>query len=493
MHKQITNMLLCSKMKSLLLFSLLSLSAGTSIAGNKIKYYFNQPVDNSVSTGVNATYLNNCVADTLAAYLNRAKYSLDICVYDFDSTITFGSTVRDSVFAPEIARAINNAYSRGVKVRWIYEASNSNTGLGLLNPNIPTLGSPQGSNYTIMHNKFVVIDANSSDPNDAIVWTGCLNWYLQQFNWDYNNVVIFQDSALAHAYTGEFNQMWGDTGIAPNLSVSKFGMYKTDLGRHMFNIGGNTVELYFSPSDGTDSHIQSTIATANTDLYFGMYTFTSNTDAGLIMSKYNNGVYVAGLDDSWSNSYGPHSTFVSGLGANFEVYTETSTSIYHNKFLIVDPSDICSDPMVLTGSHNWSTSANTHNDENTVIIHNDTAANLYYQYFKASFNSLGGVLTPQHACIYAGVATVTAKGVNVTVFPNPSDGNFTISYQLDSRQVMQMEVFSVTGQKIATPLAGRQQEPGTYDVNCTIQIPGMYWIRVTSGSEVFCKPIVVTR
>ena len=480
-------------MKRPIFLLLCCIAVTTAYSNSKIKYYFNQPVDNSVATAANAVYLNNCIADTLTAYLNRAKYSLDICVYDFDKTNSFSDTTVDPVFAPEIALAINNAYNRGVKVRWIYEASNGNTGLSLLNPAIPTLGSPQGSNYTIMHDKFVVIDGNSSDPNDAIVWTGCLNWYVQQFNRDYNNVVVFQDSALAHAYTGEFNQMWGDTGLVTNPGASRFGMYKSDLGRHHFVIGGTPVDLYFSPSDGTESHIQSTISTANTDLYFGMYTFTSNADANLIMSKFNNGVYVAGIDDSWSNSYGPHSTFTSGLAINFKVYTETSTSIYHNKFLIVDPSDICSDPMVLTGSHNWSTSANTHNDENTVIIHNDTAANLFYQYFKATFNTLGGSLIPQHACIYAATPVITSLEENTAVYPNPSNGVFMISYQTDIARQIKIDIYDITGKNVATPVNEILQQPGKYTVSQALNTSGMYLVRITAGNETCNKVVLISK
>src|ERR1051325_472283 len=42
-----------------------------------IKIYFNHPVDNSVSSGVNAVYLNQSMDDTLVAYIDRANYSLD--------------------------------------------------------------------------------------------------------------------------------------------------------------------------------------------------------------------------------------------------------------------------------------------------------------------------------------------------------------------------------------------------------------------------------
>jgi hypothetical protein len=248
-----------------------------------------------------------------------------------------------------------------------------------------------------MHNKFVIIDGKSTNPNDAIVNTGSEDWGVSQFNYCNNNILFIQDSALAHAYINEFNMMWGDTGIAPNTSLSKFGPYKTDLGAHIFTIGGKTVELYFSPSDHTDTHIQTAINSANTDLYFGVYDFTMTTDANAITSMHSAGVYTLGIVDQYSNTGAAYPILTSALGANLKTYV-SSTDVYHNKMLIVDPSNTCSDPLVLTGSHNWTSSANTLNDENTLIIHNDTIANIYYQSFYANYTALGGTLTAIAPC-----------------------------------------------------------------------------------------------
>ena len=450
-------------------------------AGNKIKYYFNNPVNNSVSTGVNATYLNSCLADTLVAYINRARFTIDIAQYDYNQ----GSYAN-------IATAVNNAYTRGVKVRWIYDGSSSNTGLAALNSGIHTLGSPTTSAYTIMHNKFVIIDAHSANTADPIVWTGSADWSTSQFNGDYNNIVILQDSALAGAYTAEFNMMWGDTGIAPNTTTSKFGPYKTNLGMHSFTIEGNQVELYFSPSDGTDSHIQSTISTANTDLYFAMYTFTESTDASMIVTKYNSGVYVAGIDDSYSNSYSPYNMFTSGLACHFKVYNE-GAKIYHNKYMIVDPSNTSSDPLVLTGSHNWTTSANSKNDENTLIIHNDTAANIYYQSFSSDFIALGGTLNlAVHGCPSAGMPLDRVGADNVNVFPNPAEnGVINISYELSSTQNVSVEIFNIIGQKVATVVNNEIQDMGSHTRKFPVSQQGMYFVKFVIGDGHFEKKFVV--
>ena len=264
--------------------------------GQKIKVYFNNPVNTSVSAGVNAVYLNQSLDDTLVAYINRAQHSLDIAVYNY---IQSGSM-------SNIGLAVNNAYQRGVVVRWIYNGSSSNSGLSQLNSNIHTLTSPTTSGYGIMHNKFMIVDANYSN---ALVWTGSCNWDSEQFNQDVNNVIIFQDSALAHAYTTEFNEMWGSSGATPNSTNSKFGPFKTNNTQHNFSIDGVSVEQYFSPSDNTNDQIVNAIHSANHDLFFGVYTFTENQEADSIISKIQNQqVHTAGIIDQFSLSFSPYST-----------------------------------------------------------------------------------------------------------------------------------------------------------------------------------------
>ena len=381
-------------------FNTLVCTSGTGSTG-KIAIYFNTPVDNTLSSGVNAIYLNSAMADTLVAYINRAKYSIDIAQYDYNQSSGFA----------DIATAVNNAYLAGKKVRWIYDGSQSNTGLTLLNSGIHTLGSPTSSSYGIMHDKFVIIDANSANPDDAIVCTGSEDWGVTQFNYCNNNILFIQDSALAHVYTQEFNMMWGDTSATPNATLAKFGPFKTDLGRHTFNIGGKTVELYFSPSDGTNSHILSSINSADTDLYFGVYDFTRSDDANAVISRHTAGVYTAGIVDQYSNTGAAYPILTGGLGTMMKTYA-SSSYIYHNKMVIVDPSNVCSDPQVLTGSHNWTTSAETLNDENTLIIHNDTVANIYYQAFAGNFEALGGTLAAAPHCVTSSCGTPASVTVS---------------------------------------------------------------------------------
>ncbi|MEI8279700.1 MAG: phospholipase D-like domain-containing protein [Bacteroidota bacterium] len=458
---------------------LLLLSTHTSLlAQAKIKAYFNHPVNNAVSTGVNAIYLaNGGMGDTIVAYINKAKYTLDIAQYDYNQDTYSGLGYAN------IANAVNAAYTRGVRVRWIYDGSASNGGLTALNAAIPKLPSPTGGSYTIMHNKFIIIDAHSTDPTDANVSTGSEDWSSEQMNKDYNNILFIQDSSLAAAYTAEFNMMWGDTGIVPNLTNSKFGAHKTDLGMHTFNIGGSVVELYFSPSDGTNDKILNSINSANTDVYFGVYTFTRSDCANALIAKKNAGVYVRGIVDSYSAtaSSSTYATLTSGLGSDMKEFN--LAYIYHNKMMVVDPSDTCSDPQVLTGSHNWTTSANTNNDENTLIIHNDTLANIYYQAIFSDYVNLGGTLTPQLGCGATSVAQVENNIGSTQIFPNPAKGSFSISYQLAQEAYTSIDIYNIIGQKVGEIKANSKEIAGVHTIQYTIATPGLYIVRTNIGGH----------
>ncbi len=450
----------------------------------KIRVYFNRPVNTSVSSGTNAVYLNSCIADTLVNYINRAKYTLDFAVYNTSS----------STAVNKVITAVNNAKTRGVTVRWIYDGSSTNSALSSLNSGINKLGSPTTSSYGIMHCKFMIIDANSSTTTDPIVWTGSTNFSTQQFNTDVNNVVIIQDKPLAQAYTAEFNEMWGSITATPNATNSKFGPLKTDpLSTHTFTIGGKTVELYFSPTDGANAHIESAIASAGTDLYFGVYTFTENVDANAIVTKHNAGVYSAGIIDQYSEYQGnssactscPYSILTSGLGSSlFKVYTQ-SNSIYHSKYVIVDPSNTSSDPLVETGSHNWTSSADTKNDENILIIHDATVANMYYQSFFKNFTDLGGTLN-----VITGVEP-DDKPSSLFIYPNPCSGYLTIKASgSDIFNNLEIQLFDLYGREVLTQII---QSQDYFKINTENLKEGIYFLKIATPSSVQTRKLEVIR
>jgi phosphatidylserine/phosphatidylglycerophosphate/cardiolipin synthase-like enzyme len=450
---------------------------------DKIKVFFNHPIDASWARGVVATYIPNTLSDTMSAYINRAKYTVDIAQYDYSAYNSKG--------VGEFATAVNNAYARGVKIRWIHDGSAPNSGLNLLNSNIPTLGSPTGGNYNIMHNKFIVIDVNSPDSTEAIVWTGSADWSNEMNNEDYNNNLSLQSKQLALAYTQEFNIMWGDTvpGGKPNTTLSKFGPYKTSVTNHTFTIGGSTVELYFSPTDSVNKQILAHIATANTDIYSAMYAFSETSDATAIVNTVKLGAYAASIIDQYSLQYGSFSILSNYLATNATIYS--GNYIYHDKYLIVDPSNPCSDPQVLTGSHNWTATANSTNDENTIIIHNDTIANLYLQSFAQDFLVISGhAIDTAHTSCPLGMAQLNNNNISVNTYPNPFTDKATIVYSLLQDEKVTVNVYDIMGQKVATLVDGKMQPAGNHQLEFQGASAGVYILNIQSGTAHTVKKLV---
>ncbi len=357
----------------------------TAAQNPHIRCYFNHPVNTVISTGLNAAYLDASFPDTIAAYIDRAKFTIDIALYNY--------TGNSSSRVARIATAVNAATARGVLVRWIYDASTSNTAMSLLNSSVHTFPSLDRSGY-IMHNKFMVIDVNAPDSNDAVMMTGSYNWSDQMTTGDYNNIVFIRSKQVALAFYNEFNKMWGDAGIVPNASNSKFSTRKTPSTQTHFNVNGTPVEVYFSPKDSAGVRLEDCIRTANYDLFFSIYAFTDYSTADLIKTKYNNGINTRGIIDEFSDTYSPYDVLQPVLGNNMLVLY--SSNIYHNKIMLVDALNPSSDPQVFTGSFNWSSAAQFSNDENAIIIHDAAIANQYYQSLCKNFTDFGGA-----ACVAA--------------------------------------------------------------------------------------------
>jgi phosphatidylserine/phosphatidylglycerophosphate/cardiolipin synthase-like enzyme len=343
-----------------------------SISLGWIRTYFTRPVDTTVSSGVNAIQIYRAYDDTCIAYINRAKYSVDVSIYNFNLE-----------GISNIASALNAAYARGCVVRIVTDGGTNNSAIPSLSGGIGKIGRPVTSG--IMHNKFMVIDGNSTNQLDPIVMTGSCNWTDQNINTDANNVLFIQDASLAKAYNIEFNEMFGSTTAVPNMSNAKFGSAKADNTPHEFIIGNRRVEVFFSPSDGVNQQIINHIGTANSDIEIGTMLITRKVISDAIIAKAQGGISSRVVISSRSTS---DATVVANLGAalgsNFKEYHEQG--LLHSKCMIIDQSNSNSDPFVWTGSHNWSDAANVNNDENSIVIHDARQANLFYQEFKKRFD-----------------------------------------------------------------------------------------------------------
>jgi len=214
---------------------------------------------------------------------------------------------------------------------------------------------------------------------------------------DYNNMIIIQDQAIAKCFTLEFEEMFGSTGLMPNTSLAKFGAAKEDNTPHNFIVGGNPMEVYFSPSDQTTSYIIDAMDATDYSLYFCILAFTKDEIRDAVKAAHDGfQVDVKGAIETTSGSGTEYDTLVA-YGVDVQSHAGVS-NVLHHKYAIIDQGVAGADPMVFTGSHNWSSSAESKNDENTVFVHNQEVANQYYQEFMARYCELatcgGGPLAP---------------------------------------------------------------------------------------------------
>jgi phosphatidylserine/phosphatidylglycerophosphate/cardiolipin synthase-like enzyme len=373
---------------------------------SKIKLYFNHEVDTTFKRDQIALNVGNKMVDTLISYINQCDSTLDIAIYNsFSANATSG-----------LAGAINDAFNRGVKIRVIYDGGTSSTMVGLLNNGIPRIASPTTSAYTIMHHKFVVFDAKYSNAGaKPMVWTGSTNWTSAQINGpDKNHSILIEDRPLALAYTTEFEEMWGSSTQTFNPLNSKFGPYKTDNTPHTFNVDGILIESYFSPSDGTNANIINALNTANVDIDAATMLITKDDLASTLISRYNNGVEVNVVIDNEDPNGTDFYTLQTAIGSQ-RIKKCVLSGQMHHKFAVIDNFAPDSDPQVITGSHNWTASADSKNDENTLIIHDANIANQFYQAFAYLYGASGGQFKPNLS------TDELQLDEHISVYPNPVD------------------------------------------------------------------------
>ncbi len=438
--------------------------ASPSTSTGTINVYFNHPVDTSVAQTQNAVNLGNTLDDMLISYINACVDTLDIAVYNSSSPSS----------ATGIAGAINAAYTRGVQVRLIYDGSTSSDMIPLLNPGIPTLASPTSSSYGIMHNKFVIFDATNSNATIPIVWTGSTNWTVAQIDGpDKNSAIVVQDQALALGYKIEFEEMWGSSTMTPNTALSKFGPYKTDNTPHSYIIGGKQVNSYFSPSDGTNAKIIAAINSANSDIDIATMLITRTDISSALTTKYANVLTNLNIVVDSQNPSGNQFLGLQSAINTSQVVKYTGSGIMHHKFMVIDNFDSSSDPQVLVGSHNWSSAAETKNDENILIVHDANITNQYYQAFVYLFGQAGGILNTNENVI---------TNENLVLYPNPSEGIFYLTAKDNSFiDGVDLSVYDVLGKRVfrkhSTHLSNEV-------IDLSGQGSGVYFVEVVNGEKV---------
>jgi len=133
-------------------------------------------------------------------------------------------------------------------------------------------------------------------------------------------------------------------------------------------------EVYFSLSDNPQKEIIKNINRAQASINIAMYIFTDREIALPLIKARERGVKVRlYLDQDQVDYQYSQSRFLVQKGIKARI--STNNYIMHNKFAIID------NRLLLTGSYNWTFSANNRNDENLMIIDDPELIEIFQNQF----------------------------------------------------------------------------------------------------------------
>lgn len=292
------------------------------------------------------------IEEKLLAFINAAQTSIHIASFEFNM--------------PRVADALIAAKARGVDVRWVTDDEN---GLGIdAQPNRGQFTrlmaggievKDDAGRSALMHNKFWIFDRQ-------ILWTGSTNITVNGIYKQNNNVIVLRSPEIAFIYEREWEELW-NAQLGPRAPSTMNSQWAV--------LNGTPVQVIFSPEDGAVSNLIAIVNDARTSIRFLAFSFTDYPLAQAMIDRAHAGLDVQGVFETFgSNS--PRSELKTFWCAGVPVRQDGNGSFLHHKIVVID------DSIVITGSLNFSSSADEENEENVIILDNPEIAALYLQEYQ---------------------------------------------------------------------------------------------------------------
>jgi len=153
------------------------------------------------------------------------------------------------------------------------------------------------------------------------------------------------------------------------------------------------------------------------------------------------------------------------------------------------------------GSVTWTDSTTT----NDSLVITGLSAGTYYQYdveaicsdsTYSSYSSLKYLKTSSDTggthrmANPESVSGVPGDEESIAVYPNPSNDQFTVAYQLTASQPVTVIISNYMGQTISMPVSNEVQNEGKHQYSFTPKSAGMYFVRIEMGNNVIVKKVI---
>jgi len=132
-----------------------------------------------------------------------------------------------------------------------------------------------------------------------------------------------------------------------------------------------TVEVLFTPWDDAEGAIVRALGEARKSIHVQAYLLTSRSIAKALQDAHARGVAVEILADREMVTKGDSSQIPKLAAEGIPVWLETRYAIAHNKVLLIDA--MSPHGVVITGSYNFTWSAQARNAENLLILRDNPA------------------------------------------------------------------------------------------------------------------------
>ncbi|MDD5651312.1 MAG: phospholipase D-like domain-containing protein [Candidatus Nanoarchaeia archaeon] len=204
----------------------------------------------------------------------------------------------------------------------------------------------EDNNNQLMHNKFCALDTK--------IISGSFNPKKNSLFKDYNNLIVIESDYLVKNYEAEFEELWNNT-------------LDNKVKYPLIDYGNTRIENYFCPEDDCKGHLLNLLNDAN-EINFLIFSFTDKDISNKLIERYNSGSIVKGVVEKQRINM----QYEQGKYLRQNLI---DVKVDSNPYLLHDKTWIINNEIIVIGSYNPTSAANTKNDENILIIHNKELAN----------------------------------------------------------------------------------------------------------------------